>query len=149
MYGANGWVLHHNTDIWRITGALDKAPSGMWPSGGAWLCRHLWERYLYTGDTEFLRSVYPILKGSGLFFDEIMVKEPVHNWLVVCPSNSPENVHSGSDGKATTAAGCTMDNQLIFDLWTAIISNFPEFWIRTKNLPLIWNNASKKWLLCR
>ena len=122
MYGANGWVLHHNTDIWRITGALDKAPSGMWPSGGAWLCRHLWERYLYTGDTEFLRSVYPILKESGLFFDEIMVKEPVHNWLVVCPSNSPENVHSGSDGKATTAAGCTMDNQLIFDLWTAIIS---------------------------
>ena len=122
MYGANGWVLHHNTDIWRITGALDKAPSGMWPSGGAWLCRHLWERYLYTGDTEFLRSVYPILKGSGLFFDEIMVKEPVHNWLVGSPSNSPENVHSGSDGKATTAAGCTMDNQLIFDLWTAIIS---------------------------
>ena len=87
MYGANGWVLHHNTDIWRITGALDKAPSGMWPSGGAWLCRHLWERYLYTGDTEFLRSVYPILKGSGLFFDEIMVIEPVHNWLVVCPTN--------------------------------------------------------------
>ena len=58
MYGANGWVLHHNTDIWRITGAVDKAPSGMWPSGGAWLCRHLWERYLYTGDVEFLRSVY-------------------------------------------------------------------------------------------
>ena len=122
MYGANGWVLHHNTDIWRITGAVDKAPSGMWPSGGAWLCRHLWERYLYTGDVEFLRSVYPILKESGRFFDEIMVKEPVHNWLVVCPSNSPENVHSGSNGKATPAAGCTMDNQLIFDLWTAIIS---------------------------
>ena len=56
MYGAKGWVLHHNTDIWRITGPLDKAPSGMWPSGGAWLCRHLWERYLYTGDVEFLRS---------------------------------------------------------------------------------------------
>ena len=118
--GFQNLTIHHNTDIWRITGALDKAPSGMWPSGGAWLCRHLWERYLYTGDTEFLRSVYPILKGSGLFFDEIMVKEPVHNWLVVCPSNSPENVHSGSDGKATT-----------------------------KNLPLIWNNASRKWLLCR
>ena len=81
MYGANGWVLHHNTDIWRITGAVDKAPSGMWPSGGAWLCRHLWERYLYTGDVEFLRSVYPILKESGRFFDEIMVKEPVHNWF--------------------------------------------------------------------
>lgn len=121
MYGANGWVLHHNTDIWRVTGAIDKAPSGMWPSGGAWLCRHLWERYLYTGDKEFLRKTYPILKEAGRFFDEIMVKEPVHNWLVVCPSNSPENVHAGSQGKASTAAGCTMDNQLIFDLWTSII----------------------------
>lgn len=121
MYGANGWVLHHNTDIWRVTGAIDKAPSGMWPSGGAWLCRHLWERYLYTGDKEFLRNAYPILKEAGRFFDEIMVKEPIHNWLVVCPSNSPENVHAGSQGKASTAAGCTMDNQLIFDLWTSII----------------------------
>ncbi len=122
MYGADGWVLHHNTDIWRITGALDKAPSGMWPSGGAWLCRHLWERYLYTGDVEFLRSAYPIMKEAGKFFDEIMVKEPVHGWLVVCPSNSPENTHAGSNGKATTAGGCTMDNQLIFDLWTSIIA---------------------------
>ncbi len=122
MYGADGWVLHHNTDIWRITGALDKAPSGMWPTGGAWLCRHLWERYLYTGDVEFLRSAYPIMKEAGRFFDETMVKEPVHNWLVVCPSNSPENVHSGSDGKSTTAGGCTMDNQLIFDLWNQIIT---------------------------
>jgi len=123
MYGAKGWVLHHNTDIWRVTGAIDKAPSGMWPSGGAWLCRHLWEHYLYTGDLEFLRSVYPIMKEAGHFFDETMVKEPIHGWLVVCPSNSPENTHAGSNGEATTAAGCTMDNQLIFDLWTSIISS--------------------------
>ncbi len=122
MYGANGWVLHHNTDIWRITGAIDKAPSGMWPSGGAWLCRHLWERYLYTGNVDFLRAAYPIMKESGRFFDETMVKEPTHGWLVVCPSNSPENTHAGSEGKATTAAGCTMDNQLVFDLWTSIIT---------------------------
>ncbi len=122
MYGADGWVLHHNTDIWRVTGALDKAPSGMWPSGGAWLCRHLWEHYLYTGDIKFLKEIYPIMKGAALFFDQTMVKEPSHNWLVVCPSNSPENVHAGSNGEATTAAGCTMDNQLIFDLWNEIIS---------------------------
>lgn len=122
MYGANGWVLHHNTDIWRITGALDKAPSGMWPLGGAWLCRHLWERYLHTGDVEFLRTAYPIMKESGLFFDEVMVKEPLHGWLVVCPSNSPENVHAGSGGKSTTAGGCTIDNQLVFDLWNQIIT---------------------------
>jgi hypothetical protein len=122
MYGADGWVLHHNTDIWRVTGALDKAPSGMWPSGGAWLCRHLWEHYLYTGDIKFLKETYPIMKGAALFFDQTMVKEPSHNWLVVCPSNSPENVHAGSNGEATTAAGCTMDNQLIFDLWNEIIT---------------------------
>ncbi len=121
MYGTDGWVLHHNTDIWRITGAVDKAPSGMWPSGGAWLCRMMWEHYLYTGDKEFLKSVYPIMKGSAQFFDEIMVKEPVHNWLVVCPSNSPENPHAGSGGKATTAGGVTMDNELIMSLWNIII----------------------------
>ena len=96
MYGADGWVLHHNTDIWRITGAVDKAPSGMWASGGAWLCRHLWEHYLYTGDIKFLKEIYPIMKGAAVFFDQTMVKEPSHNWLVVCPSNSPENVHEES-----------------------------------------------------
>lgn len=122
MYGANGWVLHHNTDIWRITGALDKAPSGMWPSGGAWLCRHLWERYLHTGDREFLKRIYPVIRDAGVFFDEVMVKDPVRNWLVVCPSNSPENTHTAQDSSATTAAGCTMDNQLIFDLWNSIIT---------------------------
>jgi len=123
MYGADGWVLHHNTDIWRITGAVDKAPSGMWPGGGAWLCRQVWEHYLYTGDTAFLKSIYPIMKGSALFFDQIMVKEPVHNWLVVCPSNSPENTHAGSKGEATTTGGVTMDNELIFDLWNSVIAS--------------------------
>ncbi len=123
MYGVDGWVLHHNTDIWRITGAVDGAASGMWPSGGAWLCRHLWEHYLHTGDVEFLKEAYPIIKGSAQFFDNVMVYEPENNWLVVCPSNSPENVHAGSGGKATIAAGCTMDNQLIFDLWHSIISS--------------------------
>lgn len=122
MYGANGWVLHHNTDIWRVTGAIDRAPSGMWATGGAWLCRHLWERYLYTGNKEFLRSAYPIMKEAARFFEETMVHEPQHGWLVVCPSSSPENVHSGSKGKSTTAGGCTLDNQLIFDLWNQVIT---------------------------
>lgn len=123
MYGVDGWVLHHNTDIWRITGPVDGAASGMWPSGGAWLCRHLWEHYLHTGDVEFLKEIYPIIRGSAEFFDNVMVYEPENNWLVVCPSNSPENVHAGSGGKATIAAGCTMDNQLIFDLWHSVIES--------------------------
>lgn len=122
LYGVDGWVLHHNTDIWRITGPVDRAASGLWPSGGAWLCRHLWEHYLYTGDTAFLRQNYPILKGAAEFFDQVMVYEPEHHWLVVCPSNSPENTHAGSGGKATTAAGCTLDNQLVADLWNAVIT---------------------------
>ncbi|WPR77450.1 glycoside hydrolase family 95 protein [Algoriphagus sp. NG3] len=118
LYGAKGWVLHHNTDIWRITGPLDRAPSGMWPSAGAWLSQHLWERYLFTGDKEFLRDAYPVMKGAAEFFLDFMIEEPEHNWLVVSPSNSPENVHSGSGRKATTAAGVTIDNQLVFDLFS-------------------------------
>lgn len=123
MYGADGWVLHHNTDIWRITGPVDRAASGMWPSGGAWLCNHLWEHYLFTGDKDFLRSVYPVMKGAVVFFDRTMVTEPVNNWLVVCPSNSPENTHAGSDGKATIAGGVTMDNELIYNLFNIVIES--------------------------
>ena len=123
MYGADGWVLHHNTDIWRVTGSIDKSPSGMWLAGGAWLSRHLWEHYLYTGDVEFLKSVYPIMKDAAVFFDQIMVKEPKNGWLVLCPSSSPENTHAGSNGKATIAGGVTMDNELIVSLWNSIISS--------------------------
>ena len=120
MYDAPGWVLHHNTDIWRVTGAIDNAPSGMWMSGGAWLCRHLWEHYLHTGDMEFLSEAYPIMKGAGEFFDATMVYEPKSGMLVVCPGNSPENAPKGH--KATTVAGATMDNQLVTELWNNIIT---------------------------
>lgn len=123
MYGADGWVLHHNTDIWRITGPVDRAASGMWVSGGAWLSNHLWEHYLYTGDKDFLRSVYPVIKGAAVFFDQIMITEPINNWLVVCPSNSPENTHAGSEGKATIAGGVTMDNELISNLFNIVIES--------------------------
>ena len=121
MYGVKdptAWVLHHNTDLWRITGAVDNAPSGMWMSGGAWLCTHLWQHYLYTLDLDFLREWYPVMKGAARFFDETMVYEPKHHYLVVCPTNSPENGPKGHD--ATTVAGCTMDSQLIGDLWSEV-----------------------------
>lgn len=123
MYGADGWVLHHNTDIWRVTGSIDKSPSGMWLAGGAWLSRHLWEHYLYTGDVEFLKSVYPIMKDAAVFFDQVMVKEPNRGWLILCPSSSPENTHAGSGGKCTISGGVTMDNELISSLWNIIISS--------------------------
>ncbi len=122
MYGARGWVLHHNTDIWRVTGAIDHASSGLWPSGGAWLCQHLWQRYLYTGNKDYLASVYPIMKGAARFFLDVMKTEPKHNWLVVCPSVSPENEHPAGETKSPISAGCTMDNQLLFDLFSNIIN---------------------------
>src|SRR5438128_1187858 len=68
QYGARGWVTHHNTDLWRATAPVDGPQWGMWPTGGAWLCQHLWEHYLYTGDQRFLKRVYPALKGASLFF---------------------------------------------------------------------------------
>ncbi|MCD8210224.1 MAG: glycoside hydrolase family 95 protein, partial [Prevotella sp.] len=117
MYGADGWVLHHNTDLWRVTGAIDKAPSGLWPTGGAWMCQHLWEHYLYTGDESFLEEVYPIMKSSARFFNQIMVQDPSRTYWLICPSLSPENEHLHG---ASTAAGVTMDNELLFDLFNHV-----------------------------
>ena len=117
MYGANGWVLHHNTDLWRINGPVDGAFWGMWPMGGAWLCQHLWEKYEYSGDRRYLESVYPVLKGAVEFYLSFLVELPGHDWLVVCPSVSPENSPL-SHPESSIAAGTTMDNQLLFDLFT-------------------------------
>ena len=117
MYGASGWMAHHNTDIWRITGPVDGAIWGMWPMGGAWLSQHLFDKYEYTGDTQFLDSVYPILEGSARFLNDFLVEEPKHNWLVIAPSISPENAPY-SDHPESVTAGATMDNQLVYDVFT-------------------------------
>lgn len=107
MYNSRGWVAHHNTDLWRICGVVDFAAAGMWPSGGAWLAQHIWQHYLFTGDKEFLKEYYPILKGTAQFYMDFLVEHPTYKWLVVVPSVSPEH------GPVT--AGCTMDNQIAFD----------------------------------
>lgn len=118
MYNARGWVVHHNTDLWRITGPVDGAFYGLWPMGGAWLSQHLWQHYLYSGDKTFLERVYPILKGAALFYVDVLQPEPENNWLVVSPSMSPENAHSSG---ITIAAGTTMDNQLVFDVFSNLM----------------------------
>lgn len=109
MYNADGWVVHHNTDLWRITGPVDFAAAGMWPTGGAWLCQHLWEHYLFTGDKDFLEKYFPVMKGASDFFLSTLRVHPENGWMVVSPSVSPEI------GPVT--AGTTMDNQLVFDLF--------------------------------
>ena len=120
MYGARGWMLHHNTDIWRITGVVDGAFWGLWPTSNAWLCQHLWEHYLFTGDKAFLKRYYPIMKGAAQYFFDVLQKEPDHGWLVVSPSVSPEHEYIGGRNSVSVSAGTTMDNQLVFGLLTEV-----------------------------
>jgi alpha-L-fucosidase 2 len=117
MYGARGWVTHHNTDLWRITGPVDRPYAGLWPMGGNWLSQHLWDHYMFTGDQNFLKEYYPVLKGACDFYLDVLQEEPTHKWLVVSPSNSPENTYVPGK-RISIAAGTTMDNQLLFDLFT-------------------------------
>lgn len=118
MYNADGWVLHHNTDIWRITGPVDHAPSGMWLAGGAWLSQHLYEHYLFTGDRKFLSDVFPIMENAARFFNQVMIRQKRDNRWVLSPSVSPENTHPF---RSNVAAGVTMDNELITDLFHHVI----------------------------
>ncbi len=114
QYGAHGWVTHHNTDVWRGTAPVDFAFHGMWPTGGAWLCKSFWDHYKFTGDKDVLAKHYPILKGASEFFLDSLVAHPTKGWLVTCPSVSPENGHHK---QVTICAGPTMDMQILRDLF--------------------------------
>ena len=119
MYGAEGWVLHHNTDQWRITGPVDHASTGLWSTGSGWICRHLWEHYLYSGDKDFLREAYPIMLEAARFYTQTLVKHPRLGYLVICPGESPE--HGGKGRGSTLDAGVTMDNQIVTELFTEVL----------------------------
>jgi len=128
-YRAGGWVTHHNTDLWRGTAPVDGAQWGTWPMGGAWLCQHLWEHYLYTGDTEHLKKSYPILKGAVEFFLDVLV-ENEDGHLMTSPSISPEHSHGGGtkDGLSvgrdgtSVCSGPTIDMQILRDLFANCIA---------------------------
>lgn len=124
MYGARGWMAHHNTDIWRISGQVDRAFYGIFPTGGAWLTQHLWEHYLYTGDKTYLKNIYPILKGASMYFVDVLHEERQHHWLVVSPSMSPEHnfMSDSTVGSISLTQGTTMDNQIVFDLLSNTIA---------------------------
>ena len=113
QYDCRGWVAHHNTDLWRGTAPINNI-DGVWPTGGAWLCYHLWEHYLFTRDKKFLARAYPDMKGASLFFMDDLVKDPKSGWLVTSPSFSPE--------QGTLCFGPTMDNQLIRALMDSTIA---------------------------
>jgi alpha-L-fucosidase 2 len=114
-YNAPGWVLHHNTDLWRGTAPINASNHGIWVTGGAWLCHHLWEHYLFTQDKEFLKNkAYPIMKEATIFFNSFLIKDPKTGWLISTPSNSPE--------QGGLVAGPTMDHQIIRDLFKNVIA---------------------------
>lgn len=121
MYGADGWVTHHNTDLWRITGPVDGATWGMWPTGGTWLSQHLFDKFEFNGDLDYLSTVYPAMKGAAEFCLSILTPEPENGFLVVSPSISPEHGPMNRSKNVFISAGTTMDNQLVFDMLTKTI----------------------------
>ena len=129
-YGASGWVFHQNTDLWRTAAPMDGPTWGTFTVGGAWLTTHMWEHYLFTQDEEYLKEIYPVMKGSVEFFMDFLVQYPGKDWLVTNPSNSPENPPEGKGYKyfydeitgmyyfTTIAAGSTIDMQVLKDLFS-------------------------------
>jgi alpha-L-fucosidase 2 len=119
-YGARGWVLHHNTDLWRATGPIDGAQWGLWPTGGAWLCAQLWDHIGFAGRPGGLVDRFlPTLAGAVRFALDILQPLPGSHYLVTNPSLSPENVHPQG---ASICAGPTMDNQILRDLFDAYLA---------------------------
>ena len=118
MYGAPGWVVHHNTDLWLQSSPIDGAQWGLWPMGGAWLLQQLWDRWDYGRDRAYLARIYPLFKGAAEFFAATLVRDPASGEMVTNPSMSPENVHPHG---ASLCAGPAMDSQLLRDLFAQCI----------------------------
>ena len=113
-YNAKGWVLHHNTDLWRGAAPINHSNHGLWVSGGGWLSHHFWEHFLYNRDTAFLsKRAWPVLKGAAQFYKDFLVADPTTGLLVSCPSNSPET--------GGLVSGPTMDHEIIKSLFKICI----------------------------
>lgn len=118
-YDAKGWVVHHITNLWGFTSPAEGAKWGLFPAGSGWLCQHLWEHYAFSQNIAFLEYAYPIMKGAAQFYLDFLIEEPNHNWLVTCPSSSPENRFYAPDGqKYSICIGPSIDSQIIWDLFT-------------------------------
>ena len=124
LYNAPGWVAHHTSDVHAFTVPIGRTVWGIWPLGGAWLCRHLWEHYQYGGDEEFLRErAWPVLRGASEFFCSYLVEDPETGKLVSGPSSSPENSYRTPDGQvADVGMGNAMDQEIIWDLFTMTLA---------------------------
>ena len=123
-YHSKGWVAHTITNLWGYTSPGEDYSWGSFNTGSAWLCQMLWSHYEFTNDTDYLRIVYPIIKGSAEFYISTLVKDPMLGWLVTSPSNSPENAFIMPDGKrAHVCESPTIDNQILRSLFSAVIES--------------------------
>lgn len=122
-YNARGWVAHVITNPWLFTEPGESASWGVTKSGSGWLCNNLWQYYEFTRDVDYLKKIYPVLKGAAVFYDDMLVKDPKTGWLVTSPSSSPENTFYLPNGKtASICMGPTIDNQIIRELFTHVIA---------------------------
>jgi alpha-L-fucosidase 2 len=122
-YNSNGWVAHVIANPWKFTAPGEGADWGSTLSGGAWLCEHLWQHYLYNPNKEVLNEIYPVLKGASQFYKDILIEDPQTKWLVTAPSNSPENAYKTEDGfVGQTTMGPTMDMQIGRELFSNTIA---------------------------
>jgi alpha-L-fucosidase 2 len=117
LYGTRGWAAHHNADAWCWSAPVDGDPKwSNWPMAGVWLCQHLWEHYAFTGDRDYLREAWPVLRGAAEFCLDWLVELPDGS-LGTSPSTSPENEFVAADGQpASVTVSATMDLSLIADL---------------------------------
>ena len=137
MYGCRGFVAHHSSDLWADAAPQDRyIPSTYWCLGGAWLCLHLWEHFLFTQDRAFLKRVWPVLREAALFFEDFLIEAPEdylsadvegeatekgRKYLVIAPSTSCENTYfiPGTRTAASICVGSTWDSQILYELFTA------------------------------
>lgn len=120
-YNSRGWVVHILSNVWGFTSPGEHPSWGATNTAGAWMCQHLWEHYLYTQDKEYLKSVYPTMKGAALFFEDMLIEDPNNGYLVTAPTTSPENAYITPSGDVVSiCAGSAMDNQIIRELFTNV-----------------------------
>ncbi len=144
-YNSNGWVTHILGNVWGFTSPGEHPSWGATNTSGAWMCQHLWEHYVYTQDIEYLKSVYPTMKGAAQFFEDMLVEDPNNGYLVTVPTTSPENAYKMPNGDVVSiCSGSAMDNQIIRELFTNVTNaanllNIDKEWIK--------NISAKKELL--
>ncbi len=135
-YNSRGWVTHILGNVWGFTSPGEHPSWGATNTAGAWMCQHLWEHYVYTQDKEYLKSVYPTMKGAALFFEDMLDEDPNNGYLVTAPTTSPENAYITPSGDVVSiCAGSTMDNQIIRELFTNVanaadILDIDKDWIK-------------------